>query len=237
MRKNSSLAGMLICCVIVAACSMVTGNRSAEQWLSLVRSGMIAEDNFRFSGSVVMGFEDGVALAPFAFQGEIEAHKQIALHAEQSSSFVHNPVNELEFIADHAEQSEIVYNGLDESKERNIVVLNVKLNEQAVTERWKDQLQQELNNVSLQAIASAKEEGKHLALVQQEADHAQRELEQMLQQLKVSAQYEITIDTVRAVELEMKELVNMNYMKDGAMIKEYRKSNITFDLTPDQVVR
>lgn len=237
MRKNSSLAGMLICCVIVAACSMISGNRSAEEWLSLVHSGMIAEDDFRFSGSVVMGFEEGNALAPFAFEGEIEKHKQIAMHAEQSSSFVHNPVNELDFIVDNIAQAEIVSNNSNESAEGNIVVVAVDVIPEAATTRWKDQLRQELSNVSLQALTAAKDQNKHLLLVQQEVESSQQELEQLLKQLEVTAHYEITIDPVRAVALQMKEHVNMNYVKEGSAIKEYRKSNITFDLSPDEVIR
>ncbi|MFC6331287.1 hypothetical protein ACFP56_01515 [Paenibacillus septentrionalis] len=237
MRKNSSLIGVLACCVIIAACSIVTGNRTAEQWLELLQAGVVAEDNFRFSGTVVMGFEDGLALTPFAFNGEIEEHKQIALHAEQSSSLVHNPVNEIEFIAQHYKEAEITHNGLDEAHASNIVVLQVQVDEKAATERWKELLKQELSNVGLEALTSAKEQNKHLALVQQEIDRSQRELEEMLNKLNVEMQVELTIDPSRIVPLQMNENITMKYVKDGMDIHEFRKSNIKFDLSPDEVVR
>lgn len=229
--------GILFICLIVAGCGIITGNRTAEQWLSLVYSGMIAEDDFHFSGSVVMGYDEGVALEPFAFNGEIEKHKQIALHADQSSSFVHNPIDELKFIVNNYEKAEIMYEGLDESNTRNIVVITAEVASESASERWKNQLQQELDNVTLQALTAAKEQGKHLVLIEQEIDKAQAELRQLLEQLEVSESVEITIDKLRAVALNMKENVIMNYVKDGRNVKEYRKSNVTFDLTPTEVIR
>lgn len=237
MRKNSSLIGMFACCLIIAACSIVTGNRSAEEWLDLVHAGMVAEDDFRFSGTVVMGFEDGVALNPFAFEGEIEKHKQIALYAEQSNSFVNNPVNEMDFIAQNYSEAEVTYNGLDESQQNNIVVLAVTVDQKAATARWKELLKQELSNVTMEALTSAKDQNKHLVLIQQEVDRSQQELEEMLKQLNVAMKVEITIDPTRIVPLQMNEHVTMDYMKDEIKIKEFRKSNIKFDLSPDQVVR
>lgn len=237
MRKNSSLIGMLACCVIIAACSIVTGNRSAEDWLDLVNAGMIAEDDFRFSGTVVMGFEDGVALNPFAFEGEIEKHKQIALFAEQSNSFVSNPVNEMDFIARNYSEATIAYSGLDESEQNNIVVLDVTIDPNAATARWKERLKQELSNVALEALTNAKDQNKHLALIQQEVDRSQQELEDMLKQLGVAMKSEITIDPSRIVPLQMKEHITMDYVKDGRKIKEFRKSTVKFDLSPNQMVR
>jgi len=237
MRKNSSLIGMLACCVIIAACSIVTGNRSAEDWLDLVNAGMVAEDDFRFSGTVVMGFEDGVALNPFAFEGEIEKHKQIALYAEQPNSFVNNPVNEMDFIARNYSEATIAYNGLDESEQNNIVILDVTVDPNAATVRWKERLKQELSNVTLEALTSAKDQKKHLALVQQEVDRSQQELEDMLKQLGVTMKAEITIDPTRIVPLQMKEHITMDYVKDSVKIKEFRKSTVKFDLTPNQMVR
>jgi len=237
MRKNSSLIGMLACCVIIAACSIVTGNRTAEDWLELVHAGMVAEDDFRFSGTVVMGFEDGVALNPFAFEGEIEKHKQIALYAEQSNSFVNNPVNEMDFIAQNYSEAIVAYNGLDESEQNNIVVLDVTVDSNAATARWKELLKQELSNVTLEALTNAKDQNKHLALIQQEVDRSQQELEQLLKQLEVGMKVEITIDPTRIVPLQINENISMDYIKDGINIKEFRKSKIKFDLTPDQVVR
>jgi len=237
MRRNSSLIGVLICCVFVAACSIISGNRTAEEWLELVHAGMIAEDDFRFSGSVVMGFDEGVALAPFAFEGQIEKHKQIAMHAQQSSSFVHNPVNDLDFIVENIEHAEIIHNGLDEEKEKNIVVISVEVKPEAATERWKNQLQQELNNVSLQVLSTAQKDRQLVEALKKEVERSEQELERLLEQLKVKTHYEITIDTTRIVALHMNEQVNMTYVKEGAEVKEYRKSNITFDLTPDEVIR
>jgi len=237
MRKNSSLIGMLACCVIIAACSIVTGNRSAEDWLELVNAGMIAEDDFRFSGTVVMGFEDGVALNPFAFEGEIEKHKQIALYAEQSNSFVSNPVNEMDFIARNYSEATIAYSGLDASGQNNIVVLDVTIDPNAATARWKERLKQELSNVALEALTNAKDQNKHLALIQQEVDRSQQELEDMLKQLGVAMKSEITIDPSRIVPLQMKEHITMDYVKDGRSIKEFRKSTVKFDLSPNQMVR
>lgn len=237
MRKNSSLIGLFACCIIIAACSIITDNRTADEWLELLRAGVVAEDDFRFSGTVVMGFEDGVALQPFAFEGEIEQHKQIAMFAEQSNSFVSNPVNEIDFIAQNYTEANVTYNGLDESEQSKIIVLDVTVDPKAATTRWKELLKKELSNVTLDALTRAKDHNKHLALVQQEVDRSQQELEQMLKELNVAMNVEITIDPSRIVPLQLNEHVSMNYIKDGVDIKEFRKSNIKFDLSPARVVR
>ncbi|MCR8656089.1 hypothetical protein [Paenibacillus endoradicis] len=221
---------IILCAVLLQGCSIITGNRTGDDWLELVHAGITAEDDFRFDGSVAMGFTDGIALTPYSFEGEIQSHKQIALYVKEKNSLVRNPVNDLDFIAMNYSNAEIVYEGLDKEQEQSIVVIQVTADEEAATSRWKDQLEQELTSVTIQAIGAAEEGSSNVKLVQQEAREAEAALAEMLKELKVSMKYTITIDKLRAKPLKMEEYVDLHYKKNGSPLNEYRKTNIKFDL-------
>lgn len=221
---------IILCTVLLQGCSIATSNRSAERWLELVHAGITAEDDFRFDGSVAMGFTDGIELAPYSFEGEIRGHKQIALYVNQSNSLVRNPINDFDFIASNYKNVEIIYEGLTEDQQQSIVVLRTIADEEAATARLRDQLQQELSQVTLQAIGAAAEGNSDVKLIQQEADAAETTLKEMLKELNVGMKYTITIDKLRAKPLKMEEYVELQYKKNGSLQSEYRKTNVKFDL-------
>jgi|GEM_PF-1116104 len=224
------IATIIFCAALLQGCSLINGNRTGDDWLELVHAGITAEDDFRFDGSVAMGFTDGMELSPYSFEGEIQRHKQIALYVKEKNSLVRNPVNDLDFIATHYSNIDIVYEGLDKDQEQSIVVIQVTADEEAATSRWKDQLEQELATVTLQAVGAAEEGNGNVKLVQQEASAAETTLSEMLKELKVSMKYTITIDKLKAKPLKMEEYVNLQYKKKGSLLSEYRKTNIKFDL-------
>lgn len=221
---------LLLVLVMLQGCGMLTSQRTGADWLDLVHAGIIAEDDFRFDGSVVMGVRGGVELSPYSFEGEILGHKQVALHVEQSNSLVRNPVQDLDFLEANYQDAEVLYKGLDDNGENKIVVLQVTVKPEAATARWKEQLKQELSNVTLQAITTAETNNRNIKLVKQEASTASTALDQLLEKLKVSMTYTIAIDSLRAKPLKMDENVEMQYEKGGSMLNEYRKTNIKFDL-------
>ncbi|HIW32315.1 MAG TPA: hypothetical protein IAA29_05970 [Candidatus Paenibacillus intestinavium] len=223
-------AKIILCAAILQGCSVLSSNRSGDEWLKLVHAGITAEDDFRFDGSVAMGFTDGVALTPYAFEGEIQGHKQIALYVEQSNSLVRNPINDFDFIASNYNDVEVVYEGLAQDQQQSIVVLHVVSDEAAATARLRDQLRQELSNVTLRAIGAAEEGSASVKLVQAEARAAETTLDEMLKELNVSMKYTITIDKLKAKPVKMEEYVDLQYKKNGSVLNEYRKTIIKFDL-------
>lgn len=229
--NRRSIVTVILCVVLLQGCSIITGNRSGDDWLELVHAGITAEDDFRFDGSVAMGFTDGIALAPYSFEGEIQRHKQIALFVKEGNSLVRNPVNDLDFIATNYSNVDIMYEGLDKDQEKSIVVIQVTADEEAATKRWKDHLEQELSSVTIQAIGAAEEAGGNVKLVEQQSREAETALTEMLKELKVSMTYTITIDKLKAKPLKMEEYANLQYKKNGSLLNEYRKTNIKFDLS------
>lgn len=234
MRKLIGLRhgiAMLIMLLLLQGCSMLSSNRNGDDWLELVHAGLTAEDDFRFTGSVAMGFQDGPDLTPYSFEGTITGHHQVALHAQQSSNLVRNPINELDFIVKNYDQANILYDGLDDSRERHIVVLEVHATEAAATKRITDQLQEEMANVTLQAISQAEMESKQVEKVTKEANLATEELDQMLKSLQANLTYTLTIDALSAKPLKMDENMIMNYEKKQSVLSEYRKTAIIFDMS------
>lgn len=215
----------------LVGCSILTSNRSGSDWLELAYAGLIAEDNYRFTGSVASGFENGPELTPYSFEGTISHHKQIAMYAEESNSMVKNPLSEFEFMVKNYSEAKIQYDGPDDENKKHIVVLQVLGDDQAVTSRLKEQLRQELANVTLGAITQAEEAKADVKKITNAANQATEELEAMLKSLNASLTYTLTIDAMSARPTKMEENMTMTYEKASSRLNEFRKTNIKFDMS------
>lgn len=226
-RVNRKL--YLVCVILLlVGCSVLTSNRSGSDWIELAYSGLVAEDNYRFTGSVASGFENGPQMTPYSFEGIISDHKQIALYAEESSSLVKNPMSEFEFMVKNYSEAKVIYDGVDEENNKHIVVVQVIGDEAAVTARLKEQLRQELSNVTIGAISQAEVTKKNVTEIKNVASEATEELEAMLNSLDANLTYTITIDAKSARPVKMDEHMSMTYEKAASKLKEFRKTNIIF---------
>jgi len=220
---------LLFCCVLLSSCGMAANERTADQWLTLSYSGLTGKDDYRFTGSILQGFENGVSLTPHVFEGVVQQHKQMRLNSEVADGMIHNPASELDFLVNNYDSVVISKFTVDEVTLRKQVLLHIVEKEVASTKRWKEQLREELTSVSISVASEAAEQNVKKKL-QVEIDTSQKELEAILETLKVNAEYDLLIDMLTLLPTKLDGQIKLQYRKDDVPYSEYRTSNIRFDM-------
>lgn len=230
-HKNKWMIVLVVISIMLTACGTTSKQRTAEQWLMLAQSGLVGKDDYRFTGSILQGFENGVSLVPFSFEGEVQEHRHITLHSESADTLIRNPAVDLDFLIKNYDVATIAKYTTDEATMRSQVLLHIIEKEEATTRRWKEQLKEELASITMSVTSEAAENNsKKKRQLQSEIDKGHQELEAMLQTLKVTAEYDLLVDTMSLLPTKLDGHIKLQYTKDDIPYSEYRTTNIRFDM-------
>lgn len=226
MSRNRAALHFVVVISIIAGllgCAGITPNRTPEKWLSLSYSGLAAMDQYTFTGSMSMGMEEGVMFKPQMFEGKVVNHHQLTIQSDQQDPLYWNPVEVLEALNKSHDTIEIIQDGERDASGVQSLLLRVQEKPNSSKEKWVNALSKGLKQLSGETIIGSKQsEHKRKELL----EDAARELEGMLDTLKVQTEYDILIDKKKMIPLKMEERTLFYYTRDRRSVKENRHTTV-----------